>query len=160
RGSLGLDLATTVNVTLIDRSVVKVATGVCGPPAANGQEVGALLIERSSAALKGLTIVPRLIDADYTGEIMVMLKTDFPPIFIPKRSKIAQLVPLAQLTEGLSPSAREERGELGFGSADTIAMLSLTMGKRPSVSAAFTYQGGTVLMTALMDRGADITIVS
>lgn len=64
-----MDLATTVEVTLIDKRVQLVPTGVFGPLKLDNQAVGALLLGRSSDALKGLLIIPGVIDADYTGEI-------------------------------------------------------------------------------------------
>ena len=54
RGSLGLDLATAVDTTLIDNRTQKIATRVRGPLIINGQSYGALLLGRSSGSLKGL----------------------------------------------------------------------------------------------------------
>ncbi|NXB06940.1 POK9 protein, partial [Cnemophilus loriae] len=159
-GSLGLNLATSIDITLVDTAVTTVPTGVCGPVVAQGQNVGALLLGRSSAAIKGLIVIPGLIDADYTGEILIMIKTDFPPMIVPRYSKIAQLVPLTQLVTSDRPTSREERGARGFGSTGTAAMLSLSMGIRPTAVAGFRYHGGTITLTALLDTGADVTIVS
>ncbi|NXO55391.1 POK9 protein, partial [Aramus guarauna] len=98
-GSLGLHLATAIDCTLIDNQPQRISTGIKGPVMVKGQAVGALLLGRSSASMKGLTILVGLIDADYTGDIQIMVQTFFPPIHIPAGSKIAQLVPLPQLTE-------------------------------------------------------------
>ncbi|KFV08525.1 hypothetical protein N340_00915, partial [Tauraco erythrolophus] len=58
-------------------------------------------------------VLPGVIDADYTGIIKVMVYTLTPPVFIPKGSKIAQLVPFRACV----PSSDDvERGEGGFGS--------------------------------------------
>lgn len=35
-----------------------------------------LLLGRSSALMKGIRILPRVIDADYTGEIKIMVSVD------------------------------------------------------------------------------------
>ncbi|NXH37412.1 POK9 protein, partial [Myiagra hebetior] len=159
-GSLGLDLATAIDIILIDRAVVRVPTGALGLVVINGQAHGALLLGRSSSAMKGLCVIPGVTDADYKGEICIMLKTDFPPIHIPQGSKIAQLVPLPNLAAGITPAPDRERETGGFGSTGTAALLSLQMARRPTVTAAFTYKGGTVLMPALLDIGADVTIMS
>jgi len=47
-----------------------------------------LLVERSSAGVKGLLIVPKVIDANYADKIHIMVHTLCPPLFVPKGSKI------------------------------------------------------------------------
>ena len=118
RGSLRLDLATSINCTLIDNRPQRIPTGIKGPIVINGKAVGALLIGRSSATMEGLQILTGLIDVDYTGEIQIMVQTLFPPLFIEKGTRPAQLVPLPVLTEGLSPIHSEPRGEGSFRSTD------------------------------------------
>ncbi|NXD97451.1 POK9 protein, partial [Chaetorhynchus papuensis] len=158
RGSLGLNLATTVAVTLVDCTVCKVPTSVKRPVIIDGQPQGVLLIGRSSSAIKGLLIIPRITDADFTGEIAIIVKTDYPPIYIPQGSKIAQLVPLPHLTARVNPTAQKERGASEFGSTGAIALLSLRMNHRPSVTAALTHKGSTIIMSVLLDSRADVTI--
>ncbi|NWV30453.1 POK9 protein, partial [Origma solitaria] len=117
RGSLGLDLATAIDVTLIDQRPCKIPTAIRGPVTIDGHAHGALLLGRSSSGLKGLFILPGLIDADFTGEIFIVAQTSFPPIHIPKGSRIAQLVPLSQLTAAMQKVTHlTERGDKGFGS--------------------------------------------
>ena len=84
RGSVGLDLATTINCTLIDNRPQRVPTRIKGSLIINGKAVGALLIGPSSATMKGLQVLTGLIDAYYTGEIQIMVQTLFPPSFIEK----------------------------------------------------------------------------
>jgi len=78
-----------------------------------------------NAAKLGLTIVntPGTIDADYTGEIkVILLNTSKEVVYLSEGAKIAQLVfqrvpkiVLKQLTE---MPTNEARGEKGFGSSD------------------------------------------
>ncbi|NWT27212.1 POK9 protein, partial [Cardinalis cardinalis] len=109
-GNLGLDLATSIDCTLIDFKLQRIPTGIKGPVTAGGQTMGALLIGRSSASMVGLTIIVGLIDANYIGEIQIMAQTLFPPLFIPAGSQIAQLILLPQLTRGTLPLGEQQRG--------------------------------------------------
>ncbi|NXF79392.1 POK9 protein, partial [Sclerurus mexicanus] len=97
-GSLGLDLAAAIEVVLIDTRAVKIPTGIQGPVEYRGSPSGALLLGRSSAGLKGLFVLPGVIDADFQGEIQIVAMAFFPPLTIPAGTKIARLVPTLQLT--------------------------------------------------------------
>ncbi|NXG67664.1 POK9 protein, partial [Hemiprocne comata] len=130
-GSLGLDLATAIDVTLIDNKPQKVPTGIKGPVIINEQAQGALLLGRSSSGLKGLFVLPGLIDRDYQGEISIVVQTHFPPMHIPKGSRIAQLVPMQQLTDAVTASSPCKRGTRGFGSTGELALLTIPMDHRP-----------------------------
>ncbi|NXA94903.1 POK9 protein, partial [Melanocharis versteri] len=158
-GSLGLDLATTIDVTLLDSKPQRIPTGVKGPILINQQPQGALLLGRSSSGLRGLNVLPGVIDADYTGEIQIVVQTLFTPMFIPKRSRIAQLIPLPQLTAALHPMCKQSRGEGSFGSTGGLAMLTLALKDRPIVTATFQYQDFELRTQVLLDPGADLTIV-
>ncbi|NWQ98910.1 POK9 protein, partial [Burhinus bistriatus] len=158
--SLGLDLATAVDVTLIDKRPQKIATGIKGPVMINGQLHGALLLGRSSSGLKGLFVLPGLIDCDYTGEIFIIAQTTFPPIYIPKGSRIAQLIPLQHLSHQMSAASNHDRGTSGFGSIGGLAMLTLPMNHRPLAHIILVYGPERKQMTALLDTGADITIIA
>jgi dUTP pyrophosphatase len=78
-----------------------------------------------NAAKLGLTIVntPGTIDADYTGEVkVILLNTSNTYVNLPKGSKIAQLVfqkvPSVNLKQILEMPTNEVRGTAGFGSTD------------------------------------------
>ncbi|KFU83345.1 hypothetical protein M959_04720, partial [Chaetura pelagica] len=142
---------------LSDTKIVKIPTGVKGPLLIAGQNCGALLLGHSSATMKGLTVAPGVIDADYAGEIMIMASTSFPPLFIPAGSSIAQLVPLPQLVQ---EAAGPVRGSAGFGSTGGLALLTLTMDQHPLVHATLQQGAKQIQLQALLDTGADITIVS
>ncbi|KFQ26123.1 hypothetical protein N332_00028, partial [Mesitornis unicolor] len=158
--SLGLDLATAVDITLLDNRPQKIGTGIKGPLSINGQSYGALLLGRSSSGLKGLFILPGLIDRDYCGEICIIAQTSFPPIFIPKGSRIAQLIPLQQLTQQLPAVSDHDRGTNGLGSTGGLAMLTVPMNQRPLVQIILVHGTNRKHMTALLDTGADITIIA
>ncbi|NXN40849.1 POK9 protein, partial [Rhinoptilus africanus] len=159
-GSLGLDLAATVDVTLIDNRPQKVPSGIRGPVIIDGKPQGALLLGRSSSGLKGLFVLPGVIDKDYTGEIGIVVQTHFPPLHIPKGSKIDQLVTIPQLVAEMQPESTRERGASGFGSTGGLALLTLPMNRRPVATALLLHHGEQLHLNALLDTGADLTIAS
>ncbi|KFW97216.1 hypothetical protein N336_11372, partial [Phalacrocorax carbo] len=158
-GSLGLDLATAIDVTLIDTRPRKIRTGIKGPLIIDGQACGALLFGRASR-LQGLFVLPGVIDCDYEGEICIVAQTAFPPICIPKGSKLAQLVPIQQLARPLVSGDTSARGTGGFGSTGGLALLTPSLNERPLVSVVITHRNESQRLSALLDTGADITIVA
>uniref|UniRef100_A0A8C3UA08 dUTPase-like domain-containing protein n=1 Tax=Catharus ustulatus TaxID=91951 RepID=A0A8C3UA08_CATUS len=66
--------------------------------------------------MQGLFVLPGVIDSDYTGELMIMAFTLFPPFTITKGQHIAQIIPLPQLTKGIAPLCQQPRQDKGFGS--------------------------------------------
>ncbi|KGL77520.1 hypothetical protein N309_00578, partial [Tinamus guttatus] len=160
--SLGVDLATAIDVTLVDYNLVRIPTMTQGPLHPSKKNLGTLLIGRSSAGIQGIMVCPGVIDADFTGAIEIVAYTHLPPVFISKGSRIAQLVPLSNLMAGCAPSAddRPERGEDRFGSTGGLVCLTLNMQKRPTLPVIMTYQGQRIAFDALFDTGADVTIIS
>jgi len=126
----------------------------------NDQAVGALLIGRSSATMLGLTVLVGLIDKDYHGEIQIMVQTLFPPLFVPKGSKIAQLIPIPHLTENVAPVQVTPRGSGAFGSTDQMAFLTIGLRQQPRRTITVQYAGQTITLFALLDTGADVSIIS
>ncbi|NXN89799.1 POK9 protein, partial [Bombycilla garrulus] len=157
-GSLGLDLAAATDIPLIDNWPAQIPTSVWGPVQYRGKLCGALLLGRSSASLKGLFILPRVIDADFTGEIIIA-SAWFPPLHIPKGSRIAQLVPTLQLTEAATAAASLKRGTAGFGSTGGLALLCLPMDQRPQAPVLLESGTQQCQLMALLDTGVDITII-
>ncbi|NXM87826.1 POK9 protein, partial [Oenanthe oenanthe] len=153
-GSLGLDLAAAIDVTLYTDQPTKIPTGVKGPIA-----FGALLLGRSSASILGLFVLPGVIDADYTGEIQIMAHIPYPPLKVEKGQRIAQLLPLPQLTAGLTPKTEIPRDIDGFGSTG-LTLLTLDLRDRPRKTVKITFQGDEIFISALLDTGADTSIVS
>ncbi|KGL82597.1 hypothetical protein N309_13107, partial [Tinamus guttatus] len=158
-GSLGLDLAAAVDVTLYTDRPTKIPTGTRGPIVIDGHTFGALLLGRSSASIMGLFVLPGVIDADYTGEIQIMAHTPYPPLKIEQGQRIAQLVPLPQITAGLVPEGMDSRGTKAFGSTG-LTLLTLDLKDRPRKTVRITYKGEGIATTALLDTGADTSIVS
>jgi len=123
-GAAGMDLLADLeaDVTLEagDRRLVPTGIALALPPGFEGQ-----VRPRSGLAVRqGLTLLnaPGTIDADYRGEVQVLLvNLGREPICIRRGDRIAQLVvaPVARVTwqeaGALTPS---ERGAGGFGSTD------------------------------------------
>ncbi|NWR26063.1 POK9 protein, partial [Emberiza fucata] len=152
-GSLGLDLEAAIDVTLMTPHPQKVPSGVKGPIVINSKAISALLFGRSSASMLGLFVLSGVIDADYTGEIMIMVYTPFPPIQIKKGQRIAQLVPLEQMTKDLPSTTDCHRGAEGFGSNGGLTLLTLDLSKRPKCKVEVEYQGQKRSFTGLLDTG-------
>ncbi|KFP76547.1 hypothetical protein N311_11042, partial [Apaloderma vittatum] len=155
-GSAGVDLATAVEVTLNTSDVHLIESDQCGPL---GHGLSALLIGRSSVSRQGIFIVPGLIDADFEGVIKIMVYTLTPPVFIPAQSKIAQLVPFHACVPKALPKVR---GQGGFGSTGTpnvMLALDITKGK-PEENVTVQHPNGQfVILSMLVDTGADVTII-
>ncbi|NWZ90991.1 POK9 protein, partial [Nesospiza acunhae] len=132
-GSLGLDLGASVTVTLLTTQPQKVPTGVKGPIVIKGQSVGALLLGRSSASMLGLFVLP---------------------------GRIAQLVPLPQLAEGMLPLQQNICGEHGFGSTGGLTLLTLDLSTRPKHTVKLEYNGEQKNLEGLLDTGVDSSTVS
>uniref|UniRef100_A0A8C3K1Z0 dUTPase-like domain-containing protein n=1 Tax=Calidris pygmaea TaxID=425635 RepID=A0A8C3K1Z0_9CHAR len=115
RQSMGVDVETTVDVTLLDSNVQKIPSNAVGPLFHQTSAIGGLLLGRSSAGIKGLIVLPGVIDADYTGRIHIMVYTVCPPLFIPKGSRIAQIIAIDNPL-GYPPESDVYRGDCGFGS--------------------------------------------
>ncbi|KAK4805371.1 hypothetical protein QYF61_015328 [Mycteria americana] len=155
RGSAGLDVATVTDFTLWGSHVQKIPLNVKGPL---GQGYSALLLGRSSTTLKGLFVLPGVIDTDFTGQIQAMVWTSSPPVFIPGKTRIAQLI-LFKAAENC------DRCDAGFGStgppaifwatqiATTRPMLTVTL-YNPHTSPA------CVQLPVLIDTGADVTVLA
>ncbi|NWR24752.1 POK9 protein, partial [Emberiza fucata] len=152
--SLNLDLAAAVDVTLMTPHPQKVPTGI------KGQAMGALFLGRPSASMLGLFIIPGVIDVDYTGEIMIMVYTPFPPIQINKGQRIAQLVPLEQITKDLPSTKDYARGTDSFGSTGGLTLLILDLSERPKRKVEVEYQGQKCSFMGLLDTGEDSSIIA
>lgn len=114
----GWDICAAGHEHLFSGSITLVSTGLSMniPPGVYGQ-----LLTRSSMASKGLIVVGGVIDAGYTGEIVVML-ANFGPLkqYVNQGDKIAQLVflPVPRVTwVQVETLEATERGNAGFGSS-------------------------------------------
>ncbi|KFQ22578.1 hypothetical protein N332_01101, partial [Mesitornis unicolor] len=158
-GSLGFDLETAVDVTLIDTKVQKIPSTAVRLLYNKDSGIGGLLVGRSSAGVKGLLVLPGVIDTDYAGRIYIMVHTVSPPMHIPKGSRIAQIVPLQN---PLSPLTRTAvyRGDQGFGSSGAAVCFSVKMEQWPMMRITMSQQGKAQNINAMLDTGADVTIIS
>ena len=91
-----------------------------------------LLLGRSSVAMKGLTIMPGLIDSDYEGEIKIMAQTIKNIITISPGDKIAQLLLLPFVPRGqiLQHQKRETKA---FGSSSAAYWIQKIGKERPEM---------------------------
>ncbi|XP_073429786.1 deoxyuridine 5'-triphosphate nucleotidohydrolase-like [Dendrobates tinctorius] len=118
--SAGLDLS-AIEVTIVPPGkTVPILTGLgCQMPKGHyGQ-----LATRSSFALRGAIVVGGVIDADYQGEIKVIMSNlGQEPLVISKGQKMAQMlvipISLDQAIEGQAPLELSLRGDKAFGSSD------------------------------------------
>ena len=134
-------------------SVQALGTGIFGPIPEGS--VG-IVLGRSSSVLKGIKILPGIIDCDYTGEIKIMVEAGMGVLVIPQGERIAQLVLLPSF-HSTNPFCKQEHRDKGFGSMgfpgafwgsslENCPMLTLTIsGKR--------FQG-------LPDTGADSSVIA
>ncbi|NWV99537.1 POK9 protein, partial [Machaerirhynchus nigripectus] len=155
--SAGLDLPTACTVTILDSSIHLIPTGVNGPL---GQGWSALLLGFSSTTLMGLFVLPGVIDADFLGEIKIMVWTPFPPCTVSRGSKIAQLIFFTALMS--INTVQKQRGEEGFGStgAPQIFWTQQLTVQRPTCKGKLSWQGRHVTLTGIIDMGADVTVIS
>ena len=98
-GSAGLDLSST-NETILtpDVPVTPIPTGVAGPLP---EGVVGLVLGRSLLSFQGTSVVPSVVDSDYTGEIKVLISPPTKTMQINKGQRIAQLLLLPYYEIGL-----------------------------------------------------------
>ncbi|KAK4822301.1 LOW QUALITY PROTEIN: hypothetical protein QYF61_013000 [Mycteria americana] len=152
QGSAGLDVTTVTDFTLWGTHVQKIPLNVKGPL---GQGYSVLLLGRSSTTLTGLFVLPGVIDADFTGQIQAMVWTPSPPVFIPRKTRIAQLI----LFKAVVPQAETWFGSTGppaifwaMQIAATRPMLTVML-YNPHTSPA------CVQLPVLINTGADVTVL-
>ncbi|NXA44212.1 POK9 protein, partial [Eudromia elegans] len=154
-GSLGVDVATAVDIHLRDNNVQKIKLQVKGSLSSQ-KHVHAVLMGHSSLGASGVVLIPGVIDADCEGDIYALLFTLTPPIVIPAGTCIAQLIAVpagAPLTMG-----PERTG--GFSSTGKLVCLTTQLGGRPLVTVILQQGSSSITVTALLDTGADVSIVS
>ena len=89
KGYAGLDLFSNIDVDININSIKKVNTGIRVSLPENTYES---IRDKSSLAAKGILTLGRVIDSDYTGEIIVITTSLMKSIKIKKGQKIAQLI--------------------------------------------------------------------
>jgi dUTP pyrophosphatase len=118
-GAIGHDVTCTAPITINPSTIAKIPTGL-STSLPTGMYIR--IADRSSKALQGMTVKGGVIDSDYRGEIMVLLRNDtYKPITINTGDKIAQFIferaatPFLRITNTLPHSLRNKGG---FGSTD------------------------------------------
>ena len=81
----GLDLCSNINIDIEVGSIKKLNTGICISLPENSY---GFIIDKSSLASKGLLTLGKVINKDYTGEIIVIMTSLIEPIKIKKGQKI------------------------------------------------------------------------
>ena len=127
-------------------------TGVYGPLPSGSM---GLLLGCSSALMKGIRILPGVIDADYTGEIKIMVSIERGVVVIPQGDRIAQLVLLPKFHTN-NAVFKTSRGNQGFGSTGAGAFWVSSLDTRPTLNLWIDGKP----MKGLLDTGADTTVIS
>ncbi|NXX19229.1 POK9 protein, partial [Podargus strigoides] len=156
-GSAGVDLETAIDVTLQDTGVRLIDSNVQGPL---GHGLSALLLGRSSTSRRSIFVLPGVIDADSNGKIKIMVYTLTPPVFIPKGSHIAQLVPFKPCVPQPGIAKRGDGGFGSTGSPQVYLSMEIAKAKLECVIIMIAKNGQKKQTRMLIDTGADVTIIS
>ena len=123
-----MDLSSnTTTISTPDVSVTPIPTRVAGPLP---ERIVGLVLGLSSLSLQGISVVPGIVDSDYTGEIKVLISLPAKTVQINKGQRIAQLLllPYYQTRKTLTSQAR---GPRGFGSSDLAFWMQEITASRP-----------------------------
>ncbi|NWR81660.1 DUT nucleotidohydrolase, partial [Centropus unirufus] len=155
-GNAGVDVATAVDIKLTTQEVQLVDSTLKGPL---GYGLSALLLRRSSTSRQGIFVVPGVIDADDTGIIEIMLYTLTPPVSIPAGSKIAQLVPFQSQIPNASTMDRGDGGFSSTGQPEVLFALDIQKNNPEKFVEIRHPCGEKLMLTMIIDTGADVTII-
>lgn len=114
-----------------------------------------LILGRSSTSLQGILVIPGVVDADYTGEIQILLSPPTTTIQIQPNQRIAQLLLLPIHKIGTAVT-QEARGAGGFGSSDAAFWIQEIHATRPTK--ILQIQGKPI--EGLLDTGADVSCIA
>ena len=124
-GSVGYDVHAIHGQTIMPNQIAKLHTGLA---VAMPSEMYLRIAPRSSLALKHLTIEGGVVDSDYRGEIVILMKNNSnKPYTILPTDRIAQFIfeiaasPCIEVTESLPSTIRNENG---FGSTNKTSSQS------------------------------------
>ena len=112
--------------------------------------------------LNGIIVHVGVIDADFTGQICAMVSTPYPPVTIPKGTRIAQFVPFSS---SISKAEQRLRCDGGFSSTGPPQFCSsqTVSSSRPHMMCTLSNHGRsptTVRLAGLLDTRADVTIIA
>lgn len=152
-GSAGIDLpASQFSIITPENEVTLISTGVYGPLPLGYM---GLIIGRSSTSKSGISVIPGVIDSEYTGELKIMIQPPRKTIQIHLGQKIAQLLILPYLSLP-NFTLKGERGDQGSGSTDLIAWVQKVSAQRPMREL---YVEGKKI-EGLIDTGADVSCIA
>lgn len=145
-GSPSLDLNSTIAVILTpDIARQAIPTGIWGPVPLG--TLG-LILGRSGNTLKGLTVLPGVIDSDYEGEVKVILECNHVMQITPGQ-RIAQILLLPYVQQG--DAFNRKGGMKGLGSSD-IYWIHEIRKTRPMINLRIEEKQ----FKGLVDTGADV----
>ena len=136
-----------------DSPTINIPTGVKGPLP---KGLVGIILGRSSLAMQGLTIIPGVIDSDYTGEIQIMISLPTKTFQIHQGQRIAQLLLLPYHTAIGHTATQNERSDKGFGSSDMVFWVTEITQKHPVKTILVSGKS----IEGLLDTGADVSCIS
>ncbi|TRZ08931.1 hypothetical protein HGM15179_018172 [Zosterops borbonicus] len=122
-----------------------------------------LLPDRSSTSKQGVIVIPGTIDADFTGQVQILVYALQPPVTIPKGSKIAQIIafenvlPHCQRPKEPHENYRMNRN-LNF--ADHEVFLTLDLKNRLFRTVHLQRGSHQFKLNLLLDTGSDVSILN
>ncbi|NWU33822.1 POK9 protein, partial [Hylia prasina] len=159
-GSAGMDVSTD-NAIIID-SLLKLHKVPLKDHGPIGKGLSALLLGRSSATLQGIFVHPGVIDADYMGQICAFVSTPSPPVTIPAKTHIAQLIPFKSCALKTGSKLQGDGGFESMGEPQ-VYCTQVISDQRPNMVCTLTMPQTTPLhikVSGMIATGADVTIIS
>ena len=106
--------------------------------------------------MQGLTIIPGVIDSDYTGEIQIMISPPTKTFQIHQGQRIAQLLLLPYHPAIGHTATQNERQDKRFGSSDMVFWVTEITQKCPMKTILISGKS----IVGLLDTGADVSCIS
>ena len=113
------------------------------------------VLGHSSLSLQGISVMPGIVDSDYTGEIKALISLPDKTVQISKGQRIAQLLLLPYYQTGRTLNF-QAKGPRGFGSSDLAFWVQEITACRPLKDLLI--QGNR--MSGLLDPGADVSCIA
>ena len=113
------------------------------------------VLGHSSLSPQGISVMPGIVDSDYTGEIKVLISPPTKTVQTNKCKRIAQLLLLPYYQTGKTLTS-QARGPRGFGSSDLAFWVQEITASRPLKDHLI--QGNK--MSGLLDTGADVSCIT
>ncbi|KAJ1058358.1 hypothetical protein K5549_021396, partial [Capra hircus] len=152
-GSVGLDLSsTTAAIFTPGVPVTPIPMKVVGPLP---EGIVGLVLACSSLSFQGISVVPDVVDSDYTGEIKVLISLPTKTVQINKGQRIAQLLLLPYYQTGKTLTS-QARGPRGFGSSDLAFGVQEIIASRTLKDLLI--QGNKI--SGLLDIGTDVSCIA